>query len=1603
MKKITPLFVISLFLMCFGPLMAQSTLISEFEPNPTGADPANVNFELSGTPGTSFSGWILSFENDGASGLVDRATSVSGTFDSNGLLVVSIPDLENPSFTVALVSNFTGVAGTTDIDSDDDGTADDLSSLGTVLDAIGVPDAVADEATLYGTDLGGTDLAFSGDEPRLIFRDASVGPLYVINDPDNGQVFDASGTDVTPAIFNTDPTVGTDTFGVINPSTDGGGGDDMVPPTAVCRNITVSLDSEGNATITAADVDGGSSDNVGIASLTIDTDTFTIADLGENEVTLTVTDTSGNMATCVAIVTVEEMSSVIVTLRITEIMYNPSSAEDNWEWVEIYNAGEEPVDLSGYVIDDGNGVAHPSANIASGILPPGTSAILYNSDDVSASDFRAAWGNVNLIPVTNWGAMALNNGGDTIGIWNNFSSYSGDHATQLNVIEQVAYDDDGTIWPSDNGQSSIYLSDLSADNTVGTNWALSADGATTPIFDAYTATAVGGNSGNDIGSPGLPLEGLVITEVMYNPSSAEDNWEWVEIYNIGSSEIDLTGYVIDDNNGTAHPSANIAGGTLAPGASAILYNADDVGAADFGSAWGNVNLIAVSNWSAMGLNNGGDTIGIWENFEDYTGDNQTQNNVVEQLAYDDDGTVWPADDGFASIYLTDLFSDNTDGSNWALSTDGATTPLFDAYTAQNAGGNSGNDIGSPGVLIIGEPVFISQVQGTGTTVAITEPVIIEAIVVGDFQNDSQLDGFYVQEEDVDADGDPNTSEGIFVFCGSNNCGAFPDVAVGDKVQVTGTPTDFGAQSQIAMSSLSVISSGNDLPTAATIDLPVNAVADLEAYEGMRVTFVDKLYVTEHFNLGSFGEVVLTSQNDRLPQPTAIAAPGTDANAVAAANFLDRIVLDDGQTGSGPEPLVFPLGFDALNTLRGGDSLEPGLTGVLGEGFNQYRIQPTGTVNFSSTNPRTEVPEDVGGNIKVASFNVLNFFTTLNERGAESAFEFNRQRDKILAAIRAIDADITGLIELENNATASLQSLIDGLNAVDGADAWAFVDAGVIGTDQIKVGIIYKTAVVQESGAPAILDSSVDARFIDTQNRPVLAQTFEVVDSDNPDFGEGLTVAVTHLKSKGSDCDALGDPDIGDGQGNCNQTRTSAAFALVDWLATNPTGNPDTDVIVLGDFNAYQMEDPITAMKLGPDDTADTEDDYTQLVGPEDYSFVFSGLWGSLDNAFVNGSLQSQVTGTTSWHISADEPRILDYNDNFQSPAQIAAWYNVDPYRASDHDPIIVGMDLSGDVELTVTAFYLINADTNEDIGLITEGGLFDIGALPTTNLSIRAEATNDTESVRLELTGALGTARTENIVPYALFGDKSGNYSGQEFGVGTYMLKATPYSGKGLSGDIGTARTVNFELTNENLSILSFALVDADTDQDIMTLTDGAEVDLSVLPTSNLNIRALATLGTGSVQLELGGAMSAMRTENVAPFALYGDSSGDFGGQAFIPGDYSLEATPYSESGLGGTQGTSLALNFVVLDQNQISTSALALYPNPANVEVMISIDEKAGIQEFLIYDIYGMLVANYPAESFKRAADYALNVSTLKAGIYFLVAVNGQGPNLEKRLVIAR
>jgi predicted extracellular nuclease len=845
----------------------------------------------------------------------------------------------------------------------------------------------------------------------------------------------------------------------------------------------------------------------------------------------------------------------------------------------------------------------------------------------------------------------------------------------LDVIGQVGFDP-GSEWGA--GVTSTQ------DNTLRRKGAIQAgdpDGsdAFDPAaeWDGFAQDTFDGLGSHSISSE--PDEArLVINEIDYDQPGT-DAAEFVEIANAGTLEatLDGTSLVLVNGNGggaAAYQTFNLPAGTLAAGGYFVVCaNAANTSNCDL-DVTPDTNLIQ---------NGAPDAVALLVDGE-----------LVDAVSYEgDSGAPYTEGSGMGLV-------DDPSLSNASIGRcpDGGDTDQNNAdFTFQPATPGAANDCAGAVVGSCGEAATaIHAIQGSGSTsLMVGSPVVVEAVVVGDFQNNAspdsgELSGFYLQEADADADANPATSEGIFVFAPGAD-----DVAVGDRVRVAATVSEYttsGGSSQTELSGVSAVvpcASGVTLPAPTAAQLPFTALDDPERYEGMLVTFPQALSISEFFNFDRFDEVVLTA--GRQFQPTAVAEPGPDAQAVAEANALNRITLDDGRTNQNPVPLRHPDGeqFTLSHRFRGGDTVT-NVTGVIDESFGLYRIQPVADADYTEVNPRPAAPEDVGGSLHVASFNVLNYFTTIDTgpsgplcgphedqecRGADNAGELARQRAKIVAALSTMNADVVGLIEIENNpGDGPTADLVAGLNDVLGAGTYDYVATGAIGTDAIRVAMIYKPASVTPLGAFAILDTSVDPRFDDTRNRPVLAQSFEEVTN-----GGIFTLAVNHLKSKGSDCSDSGIPGDDDPQqGNCNVTRTRAAEALADWLATDPTGSGDRDALIMGDLNSYDHEDPIGAIREGADDATGTNDDFTDLIhayqGELAYSYLFDGQLGYLDTALASGTIAPQVSGATVWHINADEPDILDYDTSFK-PAEQAALYEPNAYRSSDHDPVIVGLDL----------------------------------------------------------------------------------------------------------------------------------------------------------------------------------------------------------------------------------------------------------------------------------------------------------------------------------------
>jgi uncharacterized repeat protein (TIGR01451 family) len=611
---------------------------------------------------------------------------------------------------------------------------------------------------------------------------------------------------------------------------------------------------------------------------------------------------------------------------------------------------------------------------------------------------------------------------------------------------------------------------------------------------------------------------------------------------------------------------------------------------------------------------------------------------------------------------------------------------------------------------------INQVQSNTLTSPLSGTVVtVRGIVVGDFETSAQLSGFYIQSEPALDDGDPSTSEGLFVFNGNNNT-----VSLGDLVVVTDTVRETFGQTRLGNNPTILVCGPAALPTPTDVTLPFSSPDAPEAFEGMRVRLPQNLTVTDNYFLGRFGQVTL-SAGGRLQQPTQVVSPGVPAQTMQAANDLNRIILDDGTNQQNPDPVIFArngLTLTAANTLRGGDTVS-NVVGVMTYGWggasaspDAYRVRPTGPVTFTAANPRPAAPPPVGGSLRVASVNLLNYFNTFGTgnctrgvgggatdcRGAENADEFTRQVSKTIPMLLGLNADVIGLMELENDGygpASAIQDLVTRLNAVTAPGTYAFINpdaalgvTNALGVDAIKVGFIYRPARVTPVGQTAVLTTGAFGLFTLTdnsqiqRNRPALAQSFQ----ENA-TGARFTAVVNHFKSKGSSCannqSPVGpDPDTGDGQGNCNLTRTAAAQQLAAWLATDPTGINDPDILILGDLNSYAKEDPITALKnAGYVNLAEDR------LGLTSYSYSFQGQWGSLDYALASPSLNPQVTGIAKWHINADEPSVLDYNTNFKNSAQQSYFYSPDPYRSSDHDALVVGLLLNDAPQLSAVATY----------------------------------------------------------------------------------------------------------------------------------------------------------------------------------------------------------------------------------------------------------------------------------------------------------------------------
>ena len=1110
-----------------------------------------------------------------------------------------------------------------------------------------------------------------------------------------------------------------------------------------------------------------------------------------------------------------------------------AEGSSNNKYLEIYNPTNQPIALGEYAFPNAsNGadvdgthdfwniftagatieaggtylIAHPSADPSILALADQTHQYLSNGDDGYAL-VKGTEGNYIVIdrigdfgadPGSGWDVAGVSNGTKDHTLVRKSTITSGNADWDASRGTNTA-DSEWVVLPKD-----AFL-EGSSEATPGRH-------AVSTLFFSEYAEGSSNNKYLEIYNP--TNQPIALGEYAFPNASngADGNYEFWNIF---------TAEAIIEAGGTyliAHPSADPSILALADQTHQYLSNGDDGYALVKGTE---SNYIVIDRIGDFGADpgSGWDVAGISNATKDHT--------LVRKSSVFSGNTDWDASRGTNSADSEWIVLDN----DAFLNQDPQATPGSFTSTAETPIVlPSESDAEKPA---INTNTFISTIQGSGVASALVgEQLRIEAIVTAIHP---EMKGFYVQEEDADSDNDDFTSEGLFIYDPS---GLF-NGAIGDLIQVTGTVSEYATNAanftsnrnevQNSLTQLSLItdvrilSSGNALPAMSELTLPVADIATMEAMEGMRVSVnagQNPLTVTNNYTTGRFGQVGLSAQG-RLYQYTEQNAPDVDGYSAYLSELEKTVIwLDDASTAGNPATVIHARGGDPLsasNTLRTGDTITS-ISGVLDQRFEGYRVQSTEPADFQPTNERTLTAPGRQGSIRVAAFNLLNFWNGdgegngfPTERGALSLEQYNQQLSKLLAALQGLDADIVALQELENDGfgpTSAIASLVNALNGEEGAIVYDYVRApetalteGRLGTDAIANGLIYRTDKVRL--APDTEIASLDLGYTrigddpatQSANRPVIAATFEALSS-----GEIFTAVSIHLKSKGSEAQGEGNADINDGQGFSNGQRSREAQAIADWLKTDPTGSGDPDVLILGDFNAYSMEDPLSRLRA---------EGYADLATEGNYTYQFRGQFGALDHAMASESFLSSVVNASPWHINSDEPVALVHTNYRFSPDLTVdgnlfePYYAPDAYASSDHDPIVVdlfatGSDLfahgvaSGDpysdsvilwTRYSAEQFPFVSGNqsvaweisTDSDFGNIVNSGIFQtnaerdwtvkveaIGLLPDTNYYYRFKVDDvysetgktktlslDAEQVRFAVLSCANFTNTPSFDTYA--------------------------------------------------------------------------------------------------------------------------------------------------------------------------------------------------------------------------------------------------------------
>nr|WP_282571414.1 ExeM/NucH family extracellular endonuclease [Methylonatrum kenyense] len=516
----------------------------------------------------------------------------------------------------------------------------------------------------------------------------------------------------------------------------------------------------------------------------------------------------------------------------------------------------------------------------------------------------------------------------------------------------------------------------------------------------------------------------------------------------------------------------------------------------------------------------------------------------------------------------------------------------------------------------------------------TEIVWVQGVVTAAFPGRQGLNGFFLQSDD-DTD-----ARGSFVYAPDLGPTDWQRIEPGSHLLLAARPGTWQGRPQLQRLQSVSHCGAAPVPSPAPLGLPADA-EDLERLHGRLVALPDDLVVTGNYQLGRFGSLKL-SAGERLFR-----------HRTPDDGRLHRLLLDDGSYARNPDPVPY---LNDHGTRRVGDRVSA-VTGVLVKAFDDWRLHPVSQPQFSDANPRPAEPDSLPG-LRVAAFNVENYFVSLGRRGATDQDELQRQRDKLFAALEAQDAHLLALVEVENS-RAALEDLVERLNArLPEERHYALLEGPARrGDDAIKVALIYRPTELEPL-------SEAETDLHPAHNRPPVFAAFRDRETDRR-----FVAAAVHFKAKVG-CPAQGDVDRG--QGCWNRLRTEQAEALLEAAADAARRHNTEQVLLAGDFNSYAGEDPIRRLQ---------QDGFVDLVAshlpPERrYSYVFRGESGTLDYIFASDALADAITGVDIWHINADEPVFLA----FDQPGADTLGSRGQPWRSSDHDPVLIGIrrDQAGD-------------------------------------------------------------------------------------------------------------------------------------------------------------------------------------------------------------------------------------------------------------------------------------------------------------------------------------